>query len=149
MRTPAVNVGSQLLDFLKTEPNLDFLKTEKNSCHCPFKQRPLQTRILSGYSQKKTWAAHLYVLLLIRSVKKNDTSRPRPKASHLGRTPGNKRWFCHRGDMGVILQSFFTTLERNHWRRRNNNCAVARTCTVKVLRWLIREATEGAGWTTG
>jgi hypothetical protein len=46
--------------FEKTEPNLDFLKTEKKSCHCPFKQQPHQARILSGYSQEKTWAPHLY-----------------------------------------------------------------------------------------
>jgi hypothetical protein len=47
----------------------------------------------------------------------------------------------------VVLQSFFTTLERNRW-RRNNNCAVARTLTVEVLKRLIGDATEGRGRTT-
>jgi hypothetical protein len=151
MRTAAFQVRSQLLDFLKTEPNLDFLKTEKNTCHCPFKQQPHQARILSGYSQEKNLGS-APILCPIRSVKNIDTSRPRPKASHLGRTPGDKKKvlpFCHWGDMAVILKSYFTTLERNRWRRRINNCAVALTRTVKVLRWLIIEATEGAGWTTG
>jgi hypothetical protein len=50
--------------------------------------------------------------------------------------------------MAVVLQSFFTTLERNRGRRRNNNCAVACTLTVEVLKRLIGDATEGEERTT-
>ncbi len=49
--------------------------------------------------------------------------------------------------MAVVLQSFFTTLERNPGRRSNNNCAVARTLTVEVLKRLTGGATEGGGRT--
>ncbi len=104
--------------FVKKEPNLGFLKIERITCHCLFKHRPHQARILSGYSQEKVWAPHLYCVW-------SETW---------------KRWNT-QAEAGRPL----TTLERNRWRRRNNNCAVARTRTVEVLKRLIGDATEGAG----
>ncbi len=58
------------------------------------------------------------------------------------------RRYVGESNIVVVLQSFFTTLERNCW-RRNNNLAVARTRTVEVLKQLIGDATEGADRTTG
>ncbi len=142
MRTPAVHFwGLNSWTFWKTEPNLDFLITEKSHAR-PFKKRPQQAIILSGYFKEKVWAPHLYC---VRSEAWNvDTSRPRPVGLSLGRTPGG---FCHWGDMAVVLQSFSQHLRREIV-DRNNNCAVACTHTVEVLKRLIRGTTEGQGRTT-
>jgi hypothetical protein len=61
VRTPTVHFwGLNSWTFWKTEPNLDFLKNREISCHRPFKNRPQQAMILSGYFKEKVWAPHLY-----------------------------------------------------------------------------------------
>jgi hypothetical protein len=53
MSTPEVYVGSQLLDFLKNGALFRLFETKKNSCHCPFKQRPHQARIYQDILKEK------------------------------------------------------------------------------------------------
>jgi hypothetical protein len=135
--------GLSCRTFWKQSPIQTFWKRRRTHATVPLNNDPIRQGFYQAILKKKlglrTYTAS------DRKLENVDTSRPRPKASHLGRTPSGKKWFCHWGDMAVVLQSFFTTLERNRWWRRNNNCAVARTRTVKVLKWLIGDATKGAG----
>jgi hypothetical protein len=94
MRTPAVHVGSQLLDFLKN--GAQFRLFENREDHMPlslYTTTPSGKDFIKLFSRKSLGSAPM--LRPIRSVKNIETSRPRPKASHLGKTHGNKQWFCH------------------------------------------------------
>ncbi len=115
MRTLAVHLGSQLLDFLK-KPNLDFLKTERISRHHPLSQRPHQTRILSSYFKENTWAP---MLCPISSCENVDKSRVRPRAYHKGPTADQENGFLPlKAIWRSSYRAFHKTLERNCWRRQ-------------------------------
>jgi hypothetical protein len=94
MRTPAFHMGSQLLDFLKNGAQFRLFESREELMPLsPLNNDPITQGFYQAILKKKlrlrTYTASN------QKCEKVETSRPRPKASHLGRTPGDKKWFCH------------------------------------------------------
>ena len=131
MRTPAVHFGGlNSWTFWKNGAQFYFLKNREISCHHPFKTSPPRCELYQAISKKK-FGLRTYTA----SDQRRETwlkSGRGLQASHLG----EPLVFAAEAIWRIVRQSFFTTLlKRNRW--RNNNCAVACTRTVEVLKRLI------------
>jgi hypothetical protein len=131
MRTPAVHFGGlNSWTFWKNGAQFYFLKNREISCHHPFKKRLRRAANYIRLFQRKSLGS-APIQLPIRGEKRGwsqaEACRPLTWANP---------WFLPLRRYGESsVRAFHNTVWRNRW--RNNNCAVACTRTVEVLKRLI------------